>query len=241
MAAEPDRAARGARQLIETSRLLGVDAVPIAPQAPTTTASAQTRDTTVPGLSKQAGLDAVRERHDNECPHCTAATSHTRTVFGEGAPDARLMFIGEAPGAEEDRTGRPFVGRAGQLLDKIIGAMGLRREDVYIANVLKSRPPNNATPTVAEAALCGPYLLEQVRIIEPEVIVTLGKPAANLLLNTTEAMGRLRGEWHEYDGIPVMPTYHPAYLLRSYTPENRAKVWADMQQVIDRLGLPKPA
>lgn len=235
---------RAARQLIETAKLLGVDFVPVAVRADAGGAGSAAASAPVApppsGASveeKRRLLDALRERHDTECPHCTVVTSHTRTVFGEGNPDARLMFVGEAPGAEEDKTGRPFVGRAGQLLEKIIAAMGMRREDVYIANVLKSRPPNNATPTSSEAAMCGPYLLEQIRIIEPEVIVTLGKPAAQLLLETNEAMGRMRGRWHEYDGVPVMPTFHPAYLLRSYTPENRAMVWSDMQQVMERLSL----
>lgn len=236
---------RAARQLIETSKLLGVDFVPVAIRVEATGAlSAAPKDAAPVAEAcdnadeKQSRLDALRARHDEECPHCTAATSHTQTVFGEGCANARLMFVGEAPGAEEDKTGRPFVGRAGQLLEKIIAAMGLKREDVYIANVLKSRPPNNATPTSAEAAQCGPFLLEQIRIIQPEVIVTLGKPAAQLLLETNEAMGRMRGHWYEYGGVPVMPTFHPAYLLRSYTPENRAKVWSDMQLVMERLGLP---
>ena len=226
---EPDPIA-AARQLVDTSRLLGIDFVPVA-------VSSGGDDLGVAREEKQNRLEALRVRHDAECPHCTQATAHTKTVFGEGDPDARLMFVGEAPGAEEDKTGRPFVGRSGQLLEKIIGAMGLRRQDVFIANVLKSRPPNNATPTSAEAAMCGPYLLEQIKIIEPEVIVTLGKPAAHLLLGLNEAMGKMRGNWHEYAGVPVMPTFHPAYLLRSYTPENRGKVWSDMRQVMDRLSL----
>lgn len=186
-------------------------------------------------------LDELRERYEREAPHQHFVTAHTNIVFGEGDCCARLMFIGEAPGADEDRTGRPFVGRAGQLLDKMIGAMGLRRDEVYITNVLKTRPPNNATPTADEAARCAPYLFEQVRIIDPEVIVTLGLPATRLVLGSMEAMGRLRGHWAEFrcEGLvkPVMPTYHPAFLLRSYTPENRQKVWSDLQQVMERLGL----
>ncbi len=233
------RALAAARQLVETSRLLGADVVPVAVMAQTPDSSVGEGGIEPVGAAaeKQHRLYELHARHDAECPHCTAATAHTRTVFGEGNPEARLMFVGEAPGAEEDRQGRPFVGRSGQLLEKIISAMGLQRSDVYIANVLKSRPPNNATPTSAEASRCGPYLKEQVRIIGPGVIVTLGKPAANLLLDTNEAMGALRGHWREYEGIPVMPTFHPAYLLRAYTPENRALVWSDMQQVMTRLGL----
>ncbi|MFG0253078.1 MAG: uracil-DNA glycosylase, partial [Phycisphaerales bacterium JB038] len=137
------------------------------------------------GLSvaeKQRALEELREEHDRECPHCTQATAHTQTVFGEGSADAGLMFVGEAPGAEEDRQGRPFVGRSGQKLTEMIEAMGFARAEVYIANVLKARPPDNATPTLAEAAKCGPYLRRQIEIIQPRVIVTLGGPAAKLLL-----------------------------------------------------------
>lgn len=203
-----------------------------------------------PGLSReeaQRRLDELRERYEREAPHKHFVTAHTKIVFGEGDPRARLMFIGEAPGADEDRTGRPFVGRAGQLLDKMIHAMGLKREEVYIANVLKTRPPNNATPTKEEAALCAPYLFEQIAIVRPEVIVTLGLPASRTLLDSDETMTRLRGKWAQFnlgpmgqDPIPVMPTYHPAFLLRSYTPENRAKVWSDLQKVMERLGLKPP-
>lgn len=186
-------------------------------------------------------LDELRERYEHEAPHKNFVTDHTNIVFGEGDPCARLMFIGEAPGAEEDRTGRPFVGPAGQLLDKMIVAMGLKREDVYIANVLKTRPPNNATPTIEESRLCAPFLYEQIRIIDPIAIVTLGLPATRLILNSTGAMGRLRGKWGEFKGpggqlVPVMPTYHPAYLLRSYTPENRGKVWSDLKLAMERIG-----
>ena len=206
-------------------------------------------------------LDRLRARYEADAPHKQFVTDHHNIVFGEGDPLARLMFVGEAPGAEEDRTGRPFVGRAGQLLDKMITAMGLDRSRVYIANVLKTRPPDNATPTLQEAAACAPYLFEQIAIIRPEVIVTLGLPATRLLLSTTASMSNLRGRWAPFQIprtlphpdthpdldasgvgaiVPVMPTFHPAFLLRSYTKENRQKVWSDLQQVVDRLGL-KPA
>jgi DNA polymerase len=149
------------------------------------------------------------------------------------------MFIGEAPGAEEDKTGIPFVGRAGEKLNDMIRAMGLTRESVYIANILKARPPNNATPTPDESAKCGVWLKEQIRTIRPRVIVTLGKPAANYMLENREAMGAMRGNWHEYRDadlvIPLMPTFHPAYLLRAYTPENRKKVWSDLQMALSRI------
>lgn len=191
-------------------------------------------------------LEALRARHDRECPHCTVSTSHTRTVFGEGDPMSRLMFVGEAPGETEDREGRPFVGRAGEKLDEMIRAMGLRREQVYIANVLKSRPPENRTPLQHEVDACGPFLIEQLLIIRPEVIVTLGGPATKLLLGTETGITRLRGIWSQWqppgDGassIPVMPTYHPAYLLRNYTPKTRGEVWSDLKAVMERLGLGK--
>jgi uracil-DNA glycosylase len=187
-----------------------------------------------------AALDDLRRRHDGACPHCTTATAHTQTVFGEGDPEARVFFVGEAPGETEDRLGRPFVGRAGEKLDEMIRAMGLRREAVYIANVLKSRPPDNRTPLQHEVDGCGPYLAEQIRIIRPAVIVTLGGPAAKLLLRTEAGITRLRGVWASYSleglgEIPVMPTFHPAYLLRNYTPETRRQVWNDLQAVVRRL------
>jgi DNA polymerase len=147
------------------------------------------------------------------------------------------MFVGEAPGADEDARGLPFVGRAGQKLTDIIGAMGLGRDEVYICNILKCRPPNNRDPNTEEVQACTPFLIEQVRTIKPEAIVALGRPAAQFLLNTTAPIGRLRGRWHVFEGIPVMPTYHPAYLLRQYTKENRQRVWQDMQQVMTKLGL----
>ncbi len=221
------------------------------PAGATTSASASASTAGVPDevavAKAEAALAALREKYEADAPHERFVTSFTNIVFGEGHARARLMFVGEAPGADEDRTGRPFVGRAGQLLDKMIVAMGTAREAVYIANVLKTRPPNNATPTSEEARLCAPYLYEQIRIVAPEVIVTLGLPATRLLLESAESMGKLRGRWAELD-LPasdtadahtaaVMPTYHPAYLLRAYTDENRGKVWSDLQQVMDRLGL----
>jgi len=166
---------------------------------------------------------------------------YTNLVFGEGDPEAAIMFVGEAPGEEEDRTGRPFVGRAGQKLDEIIRAMGLRREQVYIANVLKARPPNNRPPQPDETIRCGPFLAEQIRIIQPRVIVAMGGPATKYLLDAREGITRIRGTWFTYRAegveIPVMPTFHPAYLLRNYTIDTRQKVWSDMQEVMKFLGL----
>ncbi|MHC4948661.1 MAG: uracil-DNA glycosylase [Planctomycetota bacterium] len=238
MTVDPQQLRRAARQDLATSLLMGVDFVPVPGADAPGQAARRGGDR---HEAKQAALDALRERHDAECPHCTAATAHARTVFGEGDPDADLMFIGEAPGAEEDRTGRPFVGRAGQKLDDMIRALGLEREQVYIANVLKSRPPNNRTPQADEVAGCSPYLTEQIRIIEPRVIVTLGGPAMKLMLGTDVGITRMRGQWAEHvsdDGtvrVPVMPTFHPAYLLRNYTRETRQKVWSDLQAALARL------
>ncbi len=190
---------------------------------------------------KQEALDALRARHDAECAHCTIAQNHTQTVFGEGNPDADLMFVGEAPGEEEDRTGRPFVGRAGKKLDDMIKAMGLEREDVYIANILKSRPPGNRTPLPSEVDACSPWLADQIRIIRPKVLVALGGPSAKWMLRTNVGITKLRGTWGVFtDGdlsIPIMPTFHPAYLLRNYTVDTRRKVWSDMQSVMQRLGI----
>jgi len=181
-----------------------------------------------------------------QCRQCGLASSRTNAVPGEGNPDARIMFIGEAPGADEDAQGSPFVGRAGQLLDKIIAACGLERDDVYIGNILKCRPPGNRDPRADEIIACLPYLQRQIELIQPEVIVALGAHAAKTLLDTTKSIGQLRGQFHEYYAglgqmpVKLMATYHPAYLLRSYSPENRRKVWEDMQKVLTELGLPIP-
>lgn len=233
---------RAARQQAITTAMLGGETLP-RPTVADAAGSVGAADTALSDHDKAERLDALRIRHDAECPHCIAAEYHTRTVFGEGKPDAGLMFIGEAPGAEEDRTGRPFVGRAGKKLEEIMSAMGLSREDVYIANVLKSRPPDNRTPLQPEIDACSTYLAEQIRIIDPRVIVTLGGPATKLLLKTNTGITRLRGAWAEYVDdlsdppfrVPVMPTFHPAYLLRNYTTETRKQVWNDMQMVMERL------
>lgn len=267
---DQEKLARLVRQHAQTSRLLGVEFVPVFGRS--SDAVVRTEDSAIesgpartadiadadppevvvlpvsPNRSKrdpaavQRRLDQLRKKYETDAPHQHFVTAHTNIVFGEGDPCARLMFVGEAPGAEEDKTGRPFVGRAGQLLNKMITAMGLKREQVYIGNVLKTRPPDNATPTSDEVRLCAPYLFEQIGIIDPEVIVTLGLPATRALLDSVDSMSRLRGRWAQFNaptgrGIAVMPTYHPAFLLRSYTTENRAKVWSDLQQVMTRLGM----
>ncbi len=163
-----------------------------------------------------------------QCHSCELHKTRTRTVFGTGERNADLMIIGEAPGVDEDRKGEPFVGRAGQLLTAMLKAIGLQREQVYIANILKCRPPGNRDPRVEEALQCAPYLQRQVALVRPRAILAVGAVAARNLLQCDEAVGRLRGGEHQYHGIPVVVTYHPAYLLRS--PEQKAKAWQDLQR-----------
>lgn len=167
------------------------------------------------------------------CHKCPLGKTRTNLVFGVGNPMANLMFVGEAPGRDEDLQGEPFVGRAGQLLTKIIEAIGLKRSDVYIANVLKCRPPGNRNPLPEEIVLCMPYLIKQIGIIQPSVLCALGTFAAQTLLSTKAPVGTLRGKFHDYKGIPMMVTFHPAYLLRN--PNEKAKVWEDMKKVRDLL------
>jgi uracil-DNA glycosylase family 4 len=168
-----------------------------------------------------------------DCRRCKLYAGRTNLVFGDGAADARLMFVGEAPGAEEDTQGLPFVGAAGRLLNNLLSKLGLSREEVYIANVLKSRPPGNRDPELDEIAACLPFLKRQIQAIRPQVIVTLGRIAAQALLDTKEPLTRLRGRWQRYQDIRVMPTFHPSYLLRF--PKERHKTWDDMQEVMEYL------
>jgi len=172
-----------------------------------------------------------------DCQRCKLSGGRTHIVFGVGSPRADLMFVGEGPGRDEDRQGEPFVGRAGQLLTEIITkGMKLRREDVYIANVIKCRPPQNRNPEPDEIDSCLPFLARQIEIVRPRVIVALGKFAAQTLLDSRTPITRMRGEWHEYRGVKLMPTLHPAYLLRN--PADKRLVWADIKQVMVELGLP---
>ena len=184
-------------------------------------------------------LRVMYEDEVKECKKCPLGNGRINAVFGEGKANADVMFVGEGPGYHEDVQGRPFVGRSGELLDKQIAAMGLTRDEIYIANVVKCRPPNNRTPVITEVEACRHYLQRQIAIIQPKVIITLGGPAAKLLLNTKEGITRLRGMWHEYHGvkpaIPVMPTFHPAYLLRQYTRDNRIKVWSDLKEAMTKV------
>ncbi len=177
-------------------------------------------------------LDALGDSAEG-CTLCRLSEKRSSVVFGEGHPDAQLMFVGEAPGAEEDRTGRPFVGQAGKLLDAMIFAMGFERSAVYIANVVKCRPPGNRDPEEDEMTACAAYLDRQIELIKPRVLVALGKPASHRLTGTSKAMGAMRGRWASYRGIPLMPVFHPAYLLRQ--PKLKREAWADLKLVMERL------
>jgi len=226
---------------LELDLLLGVNSAPLSlrPQPAR------------PPVDLEQRIQALRQLDEQQvksCKKCTLCETRTKTVFGQGNPAARLVFVGEAPGHDEDMQGLAFVGKAGQLLTKMIVAMGLTRDEVYICNILKCRPPDNRDPAPDEISSCWPYLDQQLRIIQPEVIVALGKPASQTLLRTTESIGRLRGNWHDYytsgspmigSPTPLMPTYHPAYLLRS--PGEKGKAWSDLKMVMARLDLPLPS
>jgi len=178
------------------------------------------------------------EKNLGECRRCGLHGNRHHIVFGDGSPRARLVFVGEGPGGDEDRQGKPFVGAAGQLLTRIIEAMGLTRDEVYICNVVKCRPPGNRNPQPEEISACAPFLARQLQAIGPEYICALGKFAAQFLLETEAPISTLRGRFFDYHGIRVMPTYHPAYLLRS--PEKKRDVWEDMKKIMQGLGLPVP-
>jgi DNA polymerase len=207
----------------------------VSPPAPARAAAAARDLFAPPGLAETGSLDDLRV-FIGDCRRCKLAGHRTQIVFGVGNPRARLVFAGEAPGRDEDLKGEPFVGRAGQLLTEIITkGMRLRREDVYIANVIKCRPPENRNPEPDEVQCCEPFLIRQLELIKPEVVVALGKFAVQTLLGTKEAITRLRGRWHDYHGIPLMPTFHPAYLLRN--PADKRLVWEDIQKVMKALGI----
>ena len=208
------------RQHLETERTFGVEEIAVS-AAPAVKIS-----------DKVKALAALESEYKN-CQICALSGTRTRVVFGSGNPEARLLFVGEAPGYEEDLQGQPFVGAAGQLLTKIIEAMKLKREEVYIANCLKCRPPGNRNPLPAEIAACSPILAKQIGIIAPRIICALGKFAAQTLLETEEPISRLRGKFHDFHGIKLMPTFHPAYLLRN--PADKKLVWEDMQKIMREL------
>ena len=238
----PDSVSKIARQLrqhLETESAFGVDALGrahLAPHSPINNPQSPVTSNQSPS-DKQSALDALAAEL-GDCKRCPLGNTRTKLVFGEGNPSARIMFIGEAPGRDEDQQGRPFVGRAGQLLDRIIAAMGLKRSDVYIANVLKCRPPDNRVPLPDEVVHCLPYLERQIAIIQPEIIICLGATSAQHLLGPGESISRIRGRFFQYRGTTVMATYHPAYLLRN--PAAKADVWADIQKAMTRLRIPIP-
>jgi uracil-DNA glycosylase len=192
-----------------------------------------------------AGIEKIKDdtllkiREDiGECTRCKLHKGRNKIVFGDGNPNARLVFVGEAPGADEDKQGIPFVGRAGKLLTQMIEAMGLQRQNVYICNVVKCRPPENRKPEDDEVSTCSPYLLRQLDVIEPKVLVCLGAVAAQTLLGTNRGISQFRGEWMDWHGHKLMATYHPAYLLRN--PAAKSEVWKDLQKVMAELGLQLP-
>jgi DNA polymerase len=189
----------------------------------------------VPNWGVDTTLESVRAML-GECTRCRLCEQRTTIVFGDGNPRAELMFVGEGPGAEEDRTGLPFVGRAGELLTAMIEkGLGIPRREVYICNIVKCRPPGNRTPLADEARTCGVFLDGQIAAVRPKAIVALGKPATSLLLGRDVSITRVRGTWQSYRGIPLMPTFHPAFVLRQYTEENRRAVWSDLRAALARV------
>jgi DNA polymerase len=179
-------------------------------------------------------LEQVRERL-GDCTRCPLSQGRSTIVFGDGNPDADILFVGEGPGAEEDKRGLPFVGRAGELLTRMIErGMGIARSEVYICNIVKCRPPQNREPLPNEIAACRPFLDEQIDAVAPKVIVALGRPATSLMLGRDVSITRMRGTWHDYRGTPLMPTFHPAFVLRQYTEENRRLVWQDLKAALAR-------
>jgi DNA polymerase len=250
--------ARMALQHAQTLQSAGIDWIPANPrlsvcegdeensmgEQKTPTAASSGMDlfapVNVPTLStdeKRIQLQMMREKEVKDCPKCIQLVrSRTQTVFGVGNIDTELVFVGEAPGADEDKQGEPFVGAAGQLLNKIIAACQMKREEIYIANVLKCRPPGNRTPQADEVANCRGYLDRQLTIIRPKFICCLGSVAAQTLLNTTTSIGRLRKMIHEYQGMKLVATYHPAYLLRN--PNAKKDVWEDMKMLMKAMGRP---
>lgn len=255
---------RQVKQHLDSLQAAGVEWLPYAPLLAGATAPG-TAESPQPPISEQAGRavevcgeptttmherPAIAERRRalevlaetvSKCTRCAAlVATRTQTVFGVGPLDAELCFIGEAPGADEDQQGEPFVGAAGQLLTRIIAACGMKREEVYICNTIKCRPPGNRTPLPDEAANCREYLEKQLELIRPKFICCLGSTAAQHLLGATQPLGKLRGRFHDYRGIPVLCTYHPAYLLPHRSPQSKRAVWEDMKLLLRRMGRPVP-
>lgn len=216
------------KQLFKFYRLLGFDVLPLGQPRPVLPKPKKPLNS----KEKETALRELREEI-GECTGCKLSAGRKNIVFGEGSPDARLMFIGEAPGRDEDIEGRPFVGRAGELLTRLIERLGLSRQDVYIGNILKCRPPSNRDPEDDEIENCMPIIRRQIRIISPSVIISLGRVSAQTLIDTKAPISKLRGNFHSYEGIPLMPTFHPAYLLRN--PKEKWTVWDDAQMALARI------
>jgi len=214
------------RKRLEHLRELGVDSIRLSTETPAVTRIAKTSADPFEQIHQEIGA----------CTRCPLHEQRTHVVHTEGNRKARLMFVGEAPGADEDAQARPFVGRAGQLLTKIIEAIGMKREDVLIGNVNRCRPPGNRAPMPDEVAMCKPFLLREIAAVQPEVIVVLGNTATKNLLDTREGITKLRGNFQDYKGIRVMPTFHPAYLLRD--PSKKRETWEDLKKVRDYLDNP---
>jgi len=234
---ELQRLTAGLREFVEFQRRLGLrwleGTLPPPPGEPARPVMAKpAKPTAALELPSTLSLEEIRQAL-GDCRRCKLWKTRTHLVFGTGNPQARLMFIGEAPGAEEDQQGEPFVGAAGQLLNRLLDRLGLQRAEVYITNVAKCRPPNNRNPDAEEIAACRPFLVQQIQAIRPRVIVTLGAVATHALLEAKVPLNRLRGRWQVFQNIPVMPTFHPSYLLR--VPQERQKTWEDMQKVMARL------
>ncbi|HZY87776.1 MAG TPA: uracil-DNA glycosylase [Gemmataceae bacterium] len=258
----PAEVERQVRRHAESLRAAGVEWLPNAPlppverrEAPPAPAAEAPTPALQPVLfslgAEAAGGDLTPEQRCQElaalaqrvaaCTRCAGlVVSRTQTVFGVGPLDPDLCFVGEAPGADEDAQGEPFVGQAGQLLNRIITACGMRREDVYICNILRCRPPGNRTPLPQEAANCREYLERTLELVRPKFLCALGASAAQNLLGTTLGIGKLRGRFHDYKGTPVLCTYHPAFLLPNRSPERKKDVWEDMKKLLARMGRPVP-
>jgi DNA polymerase len=241
----PDDPVRQLRQHVERLQSAGVEFVPAAdptlsPPRPAASLFDVTPEPGAPASDRKLQLAVLAE----EVKACTAckelASTRTQTVFGVGPLDADICFIGEAPGFDEDRKGEPFVGAAGQLLNKIIAACGMKREEVYICNILRCRPPGNRTPKPDEARNCRGFLERTIATIQPKYIVCLGAVAANNLLDSKLSISKMRGRFWDFQGIPVVCTYHPSYLLRSDSPEPKRQVWDDMKMLLKRMGRPIP-
>ena len=229
-------AATSLRSCLEQHRAAGIQVLPAATRkAAANVPAVNVPDTAGDGETRGA-VDLAQLREIlGDCRRCRLSEGRTHIVYGVGHADADILFVGEGPGADEDLQGEPFVGRAGQLLTDIITkGMRLRREDVYIANVVKCRPPRNRDPEPDEVASCEPFLIRQIELVKPRVIIALGKFAAQTLLRSNAPISRLRGQWRDYHGIPLMPTFHPAYLLRN--PEGKRLVWEDIKSVLRELG-----